>query len=58
MSILTEKSVKQHGNRHAQHAICELPPSLSELTPIIFDMELTHLDSGASMYVLKSFVAN
>ena len=26
------------------------PPSLSELTPIIFNMELIHLDSEASKY--------
>ena len=26
------------------------PPSLSELTPIIFNMELTHLGSETSIY--------
>ena len=27
------------------------PPSLSDLTPIIFHMELTHLDLEASNYI-------
>ena len=29
------------------------PPRLSELTPILFHMELTHLGSEASIYSLK-----
>ena len=34
------------------------PPSLSELTEIIFHIELTHLGSGASKYTLLEAVVN
>ena len=31
-----------------------MPPSLSELTPMIFNTELTHLGSEASIYLIQS----
>ena len=34
------------------------PPSLSELTPIIFNMELTHLGSEASKTILQHSLQN
>ena len=37
-----------------------MPPSLSELTPIIFNMELTHLDWKASIspIVINNLILN
>ena len=38
---------------------CWRPPSLSELTPILFDMESTYLGSEASIYkVFVGYIAN
>ena len=34
-----------------------MPPSLSELIPIIFDMGLTHLTSVASNYIVNRYTA-
>ena len=34
------------------------PPSLSELTPMIFDMGLTHLGLEATKSIMKLFLAS